>query len=125
MDIRKELTWGIVITLIVALAAGFYVNRYYSKPVVQIQSNGTNYTQTEVAKHNQPSDCWLIINNRVYDVTNYLGMHPGGPDIIAQYCGADATQAFLTKGGRGSHSSRAVQILETLFLGLFGNKLQQ
>ena len=29
----------------------------------------------EVADHNQPNDLWLLINNKVYDVSNFK--HPG------------------------------------------------
>ena len=29
-------------------------------------------TYEEVLKHNQPEDCWIVINNGVYDVTNYV-----------------------------------------------------
>lgn len=48
----------------------------------------------EVQKHNQKNDCWVIIHNRVYDVTDFLPEHPGGPDIILKYAGKDATKAF-------------------------------
>ncbi|KAF5338853.1 hypothetical protein D9758_015577 [Tetrapyrgos nigripes] len=40
------------------------------------------------------SSCWIIINNHVYDVTVYLGQHPGGAAIILKYAGRDATLAF-------------------------------
>lgn len=33
---------------------------------------------TEVARHSLPSDCWLAINGRVYDMTNFAPEHPGG-----------------------------------------------
>ena len=29
----------------------------------------------EIAEHNQPNDLWLLINNKVYDVSNFK--HPG------------------------------------------------
>lgn len=48
----------------------------------------------EVQKHNLKNDCWVIIHNRVYDVTDFLPEHPGGPDIILKYAGKDATKAF-------------------------------
>ena len=36
------------------------------------------YTKEEVASHKTLADCWLIINNRIYDVTQFLPRHPAG-----------------------------------------------
>ncbi|KAI0824209.1 FMN-dependent dehydrogenase-domain-containing protein [Trametes gibbosa] len=48
----------------------------------------------EVAKHNSPSSCWVIIKDKVYDVTEFLPEHPGGAKIILKYAGKDATAAY-------------------------------
>ncbi|KAI1210060.1 uncharacterized protein F4807DRAFT_423682 [Annulohypoxylon truncatum] len=48
----------------------------------------------EVAKHNTPSSCWVVISGKVYDVTPYLEHHPGGPAILAKQGGRDATSEF-------------------------------
>ena len=48
----------------------------------------------EVGKHNQKSDCWVIVHGKVYDVTSFLDEHPGGSAIILKYAGKDATKAF-------------------------------
>ncbi|KZT06829.1 uncharacterized protein LAESUDRAFT_138709 [Laetiporus sulphureus 93-53] len=48
----------------------------------------------EVAKHNTPSSCWVIIKNKVYDVTDFLPEHPGGAKIILKHAGRDATSAY-------------------------------
>ncbi|PAV19486.1 cytochrome b2 [Pyrrhoderma noxium] len=39
-------------------------------------------TLAEVSKHNSRSSCWVIIRNKVYDVTDFLSEHPGGAKII-------------------------------------------
>jgi cytochrome b involved in lipid metabolism len=77
----------------------------------------TGITAAEVAKHNKPSDCWIIISGNVYDVGSYLALHPGGTDVIVPFCGRDATQAFNTQGGRGRHSSRATTELQKHLVG--------
>lgn len=41
----------------------------------------------EVAKHNTPSSCWIVISGKVYDVTQYLEHHPGGAAILAKQGG--------------------------------------
>jgi L-lactate dehydrogenase (cytochrome) len=41
----------------------------------------------EVAKHNTRESCWVIVQGRVYDVTDFLDDHPAGPSIILRYGG--------------------------------------
>lgn len=95
---------------------------------VQPVSSGTNpvsniiLTAVAVAQHKTNVDCWLIVSNKVYNVSSYALAHPGGAQAILNYCGADVTAAFLTKGGQGSHSSNARQLLASMYLGdLNGN----
>jgi cytochrome b involved in lipid metabolism len=51
-------------------------------------------TAAEVAKHSTKEDCWCIIGDMVYDVTKFLGDHPGGSKAILLYAGKDATEEF-------------------------------
>jgi len=50
------------------------------------------YTAVEVATHKNGLSCWMIIDNKVYDVTAYISKHPN--DAILKGCGKDATQMF-------------------------------
>jgi len=52
------------------------------------------YTMEEVAKHNTKRDCWIVIRGMVYDVTDFLKIHPGGSNIIISVSGEDATEYF-------------------------------
>ncbi len=36
-------------------------------------------------------DCWLVIEGRVYDVSEFMIRHPGGRWIILAQAGKDAT----------------------------------
>lgn len=78
-------------------------------------------TLSEVSKHNTENDCYMIVNSKVYDVTTYLPVHPGGASRIIQYCGKDGTAAFDTKGGEGQHSNRAGNDLSGLYVGDLAN----
>jgi uncharacterized membrane protein len=51
-------------------------------------------TLAEVHRHGTAADCWTVVNGSVYDVTSWISQHPGGPQVIEQMCGADATAAF-------------------------------
>ncbi len=66
-------------------------------------SQGKKYTYGEVAKHNKPNDCWIIIEDKVYDVSGYLNEHPGGPIVLTTRAGKIVTTAF----DQASHSKHA------------------
>jgi len=76
----------------------------------------------EVAMHNSPDDCWIIVSNKVYDVSSYVKLHPGGASAIMPYCGEEATRAFETKDlSRGEdHSGFAYSHLDSLYVGDLG-----
>lgn len=49
---------------------------------------------SEVAKHNTPEDCWVVLEGKVYDLTAFAQIHPGGSNIIFANAGHDATAMF-------------------------------
>jgi len=51
-------------------------------------------SRSDVGKHNRDGDLWVIINDKVYDLTKFSAEHPGGKDIIVKYAGKDATTIF-------------------------------
>ena len=48
----------------------------------------------EFKKHSSPDDCWVIINGIIYDLTNFIAKHPGGPEIIKANSGKDVSALF-------------------------------
>ncbi len=76
------------------------------------------FTMEEVAKHNSKEDCWLLIDGKIYDVTNFIASHPGGNEILAG-CGKDATELFETRptGSGTPHSENAREIREGFYIG--------
>ncbi|EUC62356.1 L-lactate dehydrogenase (cytochrome) [Rhizoctonia solani AG-3 Rhs1AP] len=53
----------------------------------------------EVATHNTPESCWIIVSGQVYDVTEFLSEHPGGSAILLKHAGKDATAAYEVAHG--------------------------
>merc|ERR1711892_1220836 len=68
----------------------------------------------EVSYHDTKEDGWLVIFDKVYQVTEYLMKHPGGEDVMMEYLGYDATLAFRGVG----HSRGALRILERYLVGI-------
>ena len=73
-----------------------------------------SYTAAQVATHKTGSDCWSIINKKVYNLTSYVSSHPGGTAVISAICGRDGTSAFS-----GQHGGEATptSVLSGLLLG--------
>lgn len=47
----------------------------------------------EVAQHSSEFDCWTVVDKRVYNITNFVKMHPGGKKIL-NAAGIDGTEIF-------------------------------
>ena len=68
----------------------------------------------EVSEHNSRDDAWMVIFDRVYNVTEFMIHHPGGEEVLLEYFGYDATLAFRAVG----HSRSAVKMLQKYLIGI-------
>lgn len=71
------------------------------------------YTLAEIKKHDTPDDLWMIIYNKVFDVTAFTKQHPGGAEVLFDCSGVDATEPFEDVG----HSNIALKMLIPYYLG--------
>jgi len=48
-------------------------------------------------QHNKEGDLWIIIDSKVYDLSRFASLHPGGSGVLymSSVAGQDATQAFF------------------------------
>jgi len=95
---------------------------FASPPVEELRAPSESRTSApfsaeEIAGHDRPEDCWLVVRGNVYDVTSYIPSHPAPRRTITDYCGTDSTQAFETKERGRSHSTDAWQLLESYLIG--------
>jgi len=74
------------------------------------------FNRSEVLKHNTSDDCWVIINNNVCNVTNFIHNHPGGVAALSKQgrAGNDVTSHFKRIG----HSKNAYKIMRSLSIGI-------
>ncbi|RAL15951.1 cytochrome b2 [Aspergillus homomorphus CBS 101889] len=54
----------------------------------------TILTREVIEKHSSRESCWVAIHGSVYDVTDFIDEHPGGPQVILRCAGKDATADF-------------------------------
>lgn len=78
------------------------------------QSTDQAYTMADVATHNSQASCWTVIDGSVYDLTQWISKHPGGPQAILALCGRDGTAAFRDEH---DHAQRQENVLAGFKIG--------
>ena len=102
------------------MAQSTSVDAFGGRALQKAASSAVRLTRDEVAKHCTADDCWLIVNDRVYeprlqawnffavfvlergfhqrqtkDVSRFVDEHPAGRSIILMHAGKDCTREFL------------------------------
>lgn len=90
--------------------AALFFKKYSSN---KLQMKDKVYTLQEVARHNQLHDAWIAVHGNVYDVTNWIHIHPGG-DVIKYGIGKDATDMFKSVG----HQEDALEFINEYKIGI-------
>ena len=70
-------------------------------------------SREEVDEHSRPLDLWVIIDNKVYDLTKFQLKHPGGKSVLQHNAGRDATEKWILAG----HSPKAREQMKEYVIG--------
>ncbi|EEF48168.1 cytochrome B5-like protein [Ricinus communis] len=110
-----------VVALILGVLLGGFIlipRHLKSAQVEKVQSRDGRkkesklYSKSEVSVHDKRTDCWIIIKGKVYDVTSYVEVHPGG-DAILGHAGGDATEGFYGP----QHASLVFDMVDEFYIG--------
>ena len=59
------------------------------------------FTKADVATHKDEKEgMYIIVDDGVYDITNFIEEHPGGAKILKRVAGKDATKQFWKYHGK-------------------------
>ncbi|KAM0722163.1 hypothetical protein Q7P37_001604 [Cladosporium fusiforme] len=81
------------------------------------------FTREEIEKHDGDSDCWIVVDGKVYDATSVLAWHPGGKAAITAHAGKahqETSDEFAS-----IHDDFAYQKLKECALGVVTDKVAQ
>lgn len=85
------------------------------KPAEQPAPTGPKtYTMAEVSAKAAAGQCWTVIRAKVYDLSSWIGKHPGGSAAIQSLCGIDGTAKFTAMHGG---SAKQETMLATFLVG--------
>jgi len=69
------------------------------------------YRIEEISQHNNMDSCWLIVKNRVYDITPFLNTHPIDSNVILKKGGTDVSLDYRF------HSKKTRKLWKKYFIG--------
>ena len=93
---------------------GWYKLNNISPATGNLSASTTIISLDTLQSHGGDNDCWISIYKKVYNVTEFIVLHPGGT-VIKQGCGKDATELFKSVP---KHAKASVdQILTKLWIG--------
>ena len=78
-----------------------------AEPSKSAEPVASGNTMERVKANNTASSCWTVISGNVYDLTKWIGSHPGGSGAIRSLCGTDGTAEFNSQHrGEGTPTAR-------------------
>ncbi len=130
---NKKIIW--VLIILIVLGGGYYFFNMKSEmksydtddSAMQTQTASSSvsttaevktYIMADVSAHASSVSCWSAISGKVYDLTSWIGKHPGGDEAILAICGKDGSQLF---DGQHGMDPKAKAVLPKFYLGDLAN----
>lgn len=76
-----------------------------------------SYNREEIARHDSADDAWVIVDGQVYDISPFLGTHPGGIGVTEDYLGTDIS-AVIRSEDVHKHTRTAFEVMEKYYIGV-------
>ena len=77
------------------------------------QKNKKYYTIEEIKKHNTINSLWIVRKNKVYDVTKFAKIHPGGIECILN----KSNPSYDCEKDYKFHSENAKKLWDSFLIG--------
>ena len=78
-------------------------------------------TLAELARHDKPTDCWMAIDGKVFELHGFIDLHPSASGVMEPFCGKEASKAYaIIETGKlkgKPHSERASEMLAEYVVG--------
>ncbi len=75
-----------------------------------------HYSVDEVGRHHRTDDAWVIVDSRVFNITTFLDMHPGGLEILKEHLGHDVSTIMRDENSH-QHTGPAYELLDEYYVG--------
>ncbi|CAI6335992.1 unnamed protein product [Periconia digitata] len=88
------------------------------KPSSTNTETSPSVTVEEIQRHNTENDCWIVVDDVVWDITEFASEHPGGSEVIYSHAGLDASETYNAAHApsllpRTLHHSKRIGTLST------------
>jgi cytochrome b involved in lipid metabolism len=107
------------IILVGLLAYGGYIFNMNRQPVSEDMKKipaDKMISMTQLQSNKTKDSCWTSVDKKVYNVTSYVGKHPGGVELY-NGCGKEISNLFPKHPGGRFNSEKNLQILSNLYIG--------
>ena len=95
---------------------GFRSNNNNNNDSNKSKKKSKQYTMSEVAQHNNAESAWIVIDKKIYDVTEFE-THPGTHKLLLKVAGQDRTKQFKSITNGAGHPSSAYELMQDMYVG--------
>ncbi len=101
---KKKIIIGVIVAVLI-IAGVFFWQQSASKGgnfsdknnvPKRITPTSVTLTMQEIAKHNNPTNCWIVVKGKIYSPAGYLATH-ADDKTTPLACGKDATKSITAE----------------------------